>query len=82
MATEIQNQLEIQLQAFEQMMDEDVQNDIYETNEESDDDITITDEEREELERDLIDIALQTRTKNYTFVRPTTKNTFRCLSLC
>jgi hypothetical protein len=80
MTTEIQNQLEIQLQVFEQMMDEDVQNDIYEINEESDDDITPTDEEREELERDLIDIALQTRNKNYTFVRVTTKNTFRCRS--
>jgi len=75
MATEIQNQIEIQLQTFEQMIDEEADFDLYD---ELDDDITITDEEREELERDLIDIALQTRTKNYTFVRLTSLLANRC----
>ena len=80
MANQIQNQIEIQLQIFEQMMDEDVGNwDIYETHEEFDEDESLpTEEEREELERDLIDMALQTHLKKYTFVRLTPTKKFSC----
>jgi len=68
MTTEIQIQSEIKLQVFEQMMDEEADFDLYD--DQSDNEIpTNSEEEVAELERDLVEIALQTHNKKYTFVR-------------
>ena len=67
MATEAE--IEMQLDLFVEMMNDDQTDwDLYADDELDESDHTPSEEERQELEQDLIEIALQTNLKKYTFV--------------
>jgi hypothetical protein len=69
MATEAQAEIEMQLDLLEQMMADDQTDwDLYADNELDESDPILSEEERQELEQDLIEIALQTSLKKHTFV--------------
>jgi hypothetical protein len=76
MTTETQTEIEMQLDLFVEMMnDEHVDWDLYDPlfDDESEtkrdeSDSTPSEEEQLELEQDLIEIALETTRRNYTFV--------------
>jgi Tfp pilus assembly protein PilO len=79
MATEIQNEIEMQLNLFEELMNETELN-LYPDDELDESDPLPSDEEMRELEQDLAQIALETNLRNYTFTRviPTKKLVQKC----
>lgn len=83
MATEAQAEIEMQLDLFEEMMNDDQTDwnlydplfaDESETKRDESDPLP-SEEERLELEQDLIEIALETSLKKYTFLRLTPAKT-------
>lgn len=79
MSTEIQNEIEMQLNLFEELMNETELN-LYADDELDESDPLPSEEERLELEQDLVEIALETNRRNYTFTRiiPTKKLVQKC----
>ena len=76
MATEAQAEIEMQLDLFEEMMNDDQTDwNLYADDELDESDPLPSEEERLELEQDLIEIALETSLKKYTFVRLTPAKT-------
>jgi hypothetical protein len=79
MSIEIQNEIEMQLNLFEELMNETELN-LYADDELDESDPLPSEEERLELEQDLVEIALETSRRNYTFTRviPTKKLVQKC----
>jgi hypothetical protein len=74
MATEAQAEIEMQLDLLEQMMADDQTDwDLYADNELDESGPLPSEEERQELEQDLREIALEISLKKHTFVRLTPK---------
>ena len=82
MATETQAEIEMQLDLFVELMNNDQTDwDLYADDELDESDPAPSEEEQLELEQDLIEIALETSLKNYTFVHtsPSKKLFQKCI---